>query len=247
MWFSGLRGGVAFALASVSYTARDFPQVCGGITGPDAEDLKSANPHCQSGHYDSLAILQTTMLIAVFTIFVFGGSITSVAISFDVLDKKGKGDEKSTEDPKPVNRSSGSWSVEVGHNLLLRLLTNEKVYAKDAGVRFDAPEEKEPGDVEAQREVIEKLLQPRSHSRGSTTLDLKRSMTPQQLDRVHASPLWGDLLPPFSVCSCHDADLPSRPIRSSDVGIGNACAPNDEGRQGGRASRSPTWPLHEAA
>jgi hypothetical protein len=31
MWFSGLRGGVAFAIASKSYHHRDFPQRCGGF------------------------------------------------------------------------------------------------------------------------------------------------------------------------------------------------------------------------
>ena len=31
MWFSGLRGGVAFALASVSFTSNDFATRCGGL------------------------------------------------------------------------------------------------------------------------------------------------------------------------------------------------------------------------
>ena len=31
MWWSGLRGGVAFALASVSFSHDDFPAACGGI------------------------------------------------------------------------------------------------------------------------------------------------------------------------------------------------------------------------
>ena len=31
MWFSGLRGGVAFALASVSFGNQDFGEHCGGV------------------------------------------------------------------------------------------------------------------------------------------------------------------------------------------------------------------------
>ena len=44
MWFSGLRGGVAFALASVSYAARDFKASCGGLDAFEA----AANPSCAS-------------------------------------------------------------------------------------------------------------------------------------------------------------------------------------------------------
>merc|ERR1719198_1759746 len=72
MWFSGLRGGVAFALASVSYAAMDFGEVCGGLS-PDA---RVGNAFCTEGMSDSLAMLQTTLMIASFTIFVFGGAIT---------------------------------------------------------------------------------------------------------------------------------------------------------------------------
>ena len=64
MWFSGLRGGVAFALASLSYLRDDFGQRCGGL--PEGAD-------CPYEMTDSIATLQCTMLIAVFTIFVFGG------------------------------------------------------------------------------------------------------------------------------------------------------------------------------
>lgn len=189
MWFSGLRGGVAFALASVSYTARDFPAVCGGITGPDAEELKSLNPHCGSGHYDSLAILQTTMLIAVFTIFVFGGSITTVAIAFDVLRKKGdiSQDAEGERSTEKLTRNS-RWSVEAGHNFLLNLLTNEYSYPRDTGARFDIhdDEEGQPNDVEAQ--FKERALQPREFARGSTTLVIKQQMSEQQLHSVRTRP-----------------------------------------------------------
>jgi sodium/hydrogen exchanger 8 len=92
MWFSGLRGGVAFALASVSYAARDFGAVCGGLP----ESQRANNAYCSEGMSDSLAILQTTLIIATFTIFVFGGSITKLAIACDVLEKKT--DEKEEEE-----------------------------------------------------------------------------------------------------------------------------------------------------
>merc|ERR1711871_1484264 len=82
MWFSGLRGGVAFALAAVSYAAKDFPTSCGGLS----REAAAANPTCE-GMTDSLAILQTTLVIAAFTIFVFGGAITDLAICLNVLDK----------------------------------------------------------------------------------------------------------------------------------------------------------------
>mmetsp|Transcript_66939 Transcript_66939/g.132669 ORF Transcript_66939/g.132669 Transcript_66939/m.132669 type:complete len:441 (-) Transcript_66939:458-1780(-) len=82
MWFSGLRGGVAFALASVSFADADFPQTCGGLTN----EQKLGLPECETGMTDSLAILQTTLMIAAFTIFVFGGAITEVCEYFEVLE-----------------------------------------------------------------------------------------------------------------------------------------------------------------
>ena len=74
MWFSGLRGGVAFALAAVSYGNTDFPQRCGGIPDFPAEYCGDHNMT------DSLAILQATLLVTAFTIFVFGGLSTDVAV-----------------------------------------------------------------------------------------------------------------------------------------------------------------------
>jgi len=77
MWFSGLRGGVAFALASLSYIRNDFPTKCGGL--PEGAE-------CAYGETtDSLAVLQCTMMIALFTIFVFGGSISYVAVELGVI------------------------------------------------------------------------------------------------------------------------------------------------------------------
>ena len=71
MWFSGLRGGVAFALASKLFSDHAFPAKCGGLP---------AGAECPYGGDDTQAILQATLLIAVFTIFVFGGAITKVPI-----------------------------------------------------------------------------------------------------------------------------------------------------------------------
>ena len=79
MWFSGLRGGVAFALAAMSYERRDFPERCGGL---------AANVECPFDVTDSTALLQGTMVIAVFTIFIFGGAVTKVAVELDVLEPK---------------------------------------------------------------------------------------------------------------------------------------------------------------
>jgi len=90
MWFSGLRGGVAFALASVSYGDADFPARCGGLD-PEV----AAAQQCRLD--DSTAILQTTIMIAAFTIFVFGGTITDVAKASGILkptSKEGIAQEK---------------------------------------------------------------------------------------------------------------------------------------------------------
>ena len=80
MWFSGLRGGVAFALASVSYAHHDFSQKCGGFT---PEEAAARGLECKLD--DSTAMLQTTIIIAAFTIFVFGGAITDVAKASGIL------------------------------------------------------------------------------------------------------------------------------------------------------------------
>jgi NhaP-type Na+/H+ or K+/H+ antiporter len=81
MWFSGLRGGVAFALASVSYGHKDFARKCGGLSPDEAAARGSI---CEID--DSTAILQTTIMIAAFTIFVFGGTITDVAKATGILE-----------------------------------------------------------------------------------------------------------------------------------------------------------------
>ena len=69
IWFSGLRGGVAFAIASASYAGNDFGTACGGLANV-TEDAT----HCAAGVEDGLAIMQVTLLIALFSIFVFGSA-----------------------------------------------------------------------------------------------------------------------------------------------------------------------------
>jgi len=97
MWWSGLRGGVAFAIASVSYGDNDFPVSCGGLEPAD----RASRPECHTGVTDSLAILQTTLMIAVFTIFVFGGAITNLAVCLGVLAPKGVKAADTDSDTKP--------------------------------------------------------------------------------------------------------------------------------------------------
>eukprot|EP00966_Prymnesium_polylepis_P207225 4799849-Prymnesium_polylepis.1 len=67
MWASGLRGGVAFAIASKSFHHLDFGERCGGLT----RDAADATETCADVN-DGAAVLQITMIIVLFTIFVFG-------------------------------------------------------------------------------------------------------------------------------------------------------------------------------
>lgn len=69
LWCSGLRGGVAFAIASLLYAHHEFE---------DAEH--------------DLAILQVTLMIATFTIFFFGGAIVPISEWLDVMHVDGKSD-----------------------------------------------------------------------------------------------------------------------------------------------------------
>ena len=128
MWLSGLRGGVAFAIAAVSWKHEDFPQCEGGAASMETcakvEDLV-AN--------DSTAVLQITMMVAVFTIFVLGGSMTTIAKACDVLDD---GSEESTR--SITNRAAPllkektvphlRQKVEKSHSWLVRFLTHEEDY-----------------------------------------------------------------------------------------------------------------------
>jgi len=84
MWWSGLRGGVAFALASASFGYGDFNAHCGGFS---KWGHKAHSDHCPEGRAmtDGLAILQTTLLIGALSIFFLGGSIKDVALCCGVL------------------------------------------------------------------------------------------------------------------------------------------------------------------
>jgi len=86
IWFSGLRGGVAFAIAAASYGDLDFPTRCGGWKPSNSDEPWPR--WCSEGMNDSLAILQTTMLIAIFTILAFGSTARDVAIFSRVLQPK---------------------------------------------------------------------------------------------------------------------------------------------------------------
>lgn len=108
IWFSGLRGGVAFALATYAYSRNVFPEhgararrcapvwacrraVGGGplathTCGLTTRATPRATPRRASG--DGLAILQATLLIAVLSIFVLGGSVEWLAVRLDLFHRE---------------------------------------------------------------------------------------------------------------------------------------------------------------
>ncbi|KAL3933231.1 MAG: hypothetical protein SGPRY_000374 [Prymnesium sp.] len=131
MWLSGLRGGVAFAIAAVSFSNMDFPEQCGGLDG-----------HCGDGDFwestevrnDSTAVLQMTMIIAVFTIFTLGGSMASIARLCGVVLPAAAGETlvQLTMDNKPSALFASTTSpvlrarVERSHSWFVRFLTHEE-------------------------------------------------------------------------------------------------------------------------
>jgi len=147
MWWSGLRGGVAFALATMVYGENYFPD-------------------------DGLAILQTTMIIAVFTIFVFGGSITSVAQAGGVLKTKAEKLADAEAEDEPM---SGGL-----HACLMDAFTVGKAapagfsgQKMDTGARFAAAVEQPYHDV------TDADLQSPSARRGTWGVEMiKREATP---------------------------------------------------------------------
>jgi len=126
MWWSGLRGGVAFALAAKIYSDNSFPAQCGG-----GDELAGCAPFLDSGMNDAEAILQTTMLIAAATIFVFGGSITHLALKANVMETD-LGDAGTKSDAAIVSEQLEADSQVMlqldKSGVLLRLLTNERSY-----------------------------------------------------------------------------------------------------------------------
>ena len=123
LWWSGLRGGVAFALASSSFGRGDFVQHCGGlaathgglIAGSASATGASAHSHGWARHCseqglhhsmtDGHAILQTTLIVATVSIFVLGGSVKRVAENCGVLKTAIVASERA-----PVGRVSRSGS-----------------------------------------------------------------------------------------------------------------------------------------
>jgi len=85
---------------------------------------------------DSLAILQTTLMIATFTIFVFGGAITEVAIACDVLVPRDKNGKKLYPPPDPNARES-AWTV-FSNAHIRPVLTFDVKAKREEGTRFAA-------------------------------------------------------------------------------------------------------------
>jgi sodium/hydrogen exchanger 8 len=134
MWFSGLRGGVAFALASVSYADMDFKDDCGGLAPEDRE----ASPFCgHEGMSDSLAVLQTTLVIATFTIFVFGGLITELAVAGGVLEPKGHKAPAEKVEKTGCAADMRSWLTFNDH-------IQHELERQETGSRFEAAIEHQP-------------------------------------------------------------------------------------------------------
>lgn len=166
MWFSGLRGGVAFALASVSYAKLDFPAQCGGKSTPDEG--------CE-GMTDSLAMMQITLIIALFTIFVFGGAITDVAIKYDVLeDKKKKLERRVSVD--------NTWS-RFNKGTLMPVLTfaDEVPEHPERAQRFSAAMPNHP-ELEEPSALVANEAPPPYQSK--TTSEVKKNMSEQELQEV---------------------------------------------------------------
>jgi len=178
MWFSGLRGGVAFALASVSYASKDFPATCGGL--PEAE--RAAKASCSNSPMtDSLAMLQVTLIIAAFTIFVFGGAITEVAIAYDVLEKKGK---KKVTPPTTGSAEPSAWE-RFNDGVLLPFLTfPEETKKVESAPRFEysmvhEPVQGEQGSAWSKARAVAAAMH---ISKGPTTREVKGALNPEELE-----------------------------------------------------------------
>ena len=170
MWFSGLRGGVAFALASVSFADLDFPQKCGGLT----EAQKVGLAMCGEGSEmnDSLAILQTTLMIATFTIFVFGGAITEVCQAGGVLQPKGVPEHAPKED---TTKGMGAFNKLTLIPWLTLPGAIKDAEEEETGVRFDAAIE-HPYAPAADEPLWGLAYEPAPAGPGPSTKDIKTKL-----------------------------------------------------------------------
>ena len=190
MWFSGLRGGVAFALSAVSFASKDFPTTCGGLT----EELKLDRPECQdSSVSDSLAIMQTTFLIAAFTIFVFGGAIHDVCVHFGVLS-----DEEFAADLRRKEEEAARLEGDTMHNsCLLPFLTyhieeTSELRSHEAVIPHEAVNQHEHTDVpiahyaKAAMSIMDKLDEMRLAMPNLTSAELTKLLEDARGDYIKA-------------------------------------------------------------
>ena len=178
MWFSGLRGGVAFALASVSFANHDFPIACGGLKDPA---LRAERGCDKSSMNDSLAIMQVTLLIAAFTIFVFGGAITEVAVHYKVLEPK----HKKHHHKKVEKHPETAWSRFNDGTLMPFLTFYEEVadMPEETNARFEAAMTKV---VETEEEShwakAKAVLAMTALSHGPTSKEVKSNLSGEELE-----------------------------------------------------------------
>lgn len=190
MWFSGLRGGVAFALASVSFANLDFPRNCGGISDSTAEGLaKRVALGCsenavsaEAGMTDSLAIMQITLLIALFTIFVFGGAITDVSISYQVIE-----DKKRRKQKQPEAAEDNAWTRLHKYFLLPILTFSEEIpKAPEKAQRFSAAmshhvEQEEEASLWAKAKAVVALAS-MTTAAGPTASEVRNTLPEEKLE-----------------------------------------------------------------
>lgn len=173
MWFSGLRGGVAFAIAAVGYQHQDFPA-------------------------DSLAIMQTTLVIALITIFLMGGSITDIAKSTGILEPKKDKDAKKQMPPSEYLKPTTFFDI-IDKNYLRPLLTSapKGFTVEDIMARYDTPSCRTAAitiqkswrgntpTVQGYRDRIKQLRILKDASKASVSTDeFKASMTTDQIDSL---------------------------------------------------------------
>ena len=135
---------------------------------------------------DSLAILQTTLIIAVFTIFVFGGAITEVAVACDVIEtkedkrKKRKKTKEALLPPKP-----GSFAA-FNQEYLMPMLTFQKVAPEESATRFaDVIERFAGDDFTKSDEPADSLWQKAKAVQAAVRLnakEIKNSLSSEQLE-----------------------------------------------------------------